>query len=429
MLSTSPLFFSKKFLLALAAIIILLNYSQIARPDEGFGHFKAGYEAGLASTLATNSLAQERVKENNLGMHTPELTDEQKKTESFINRLRMNYIGDIPTEIIDVIGHYYQLKKGNLQSKNSYTSKNSNTLLLYGAPGKGKNALVEELSRALQVPYISCTALDFQNQYFGETHKETNNFFKTIGDYNKPLLVLIDEIDSSACTRQSADMGAIRNHLSSLLVNIEKVRHNKNICIFVATNHKEHLDSAILSRFSQPVEIKGLITREHYQTYFEKSCRDCGVTMPKQLLDDLATKVFNLNNYSWVKSPLRADYYSSRDYCFRTLESIIPTIVKKNISRDMRNVDEGKQASPKSEEELHTITDASLINAALIEVDTNYYKKLNKTWTDTGKQTLSYVETGNKIGATAYYASWAIEKTYQFAKYVSSKVPPIPPLP
>lgn len=130
------------------------------------------------------------------------------------------------------------------------------TLLLYGPPGTGKTQIARTVANEAGVSFIARTTADFKGQYLGHAASRIAQTFETARSQS-PCILFIDEIDALTSSRQSGGDDALQNEaLVQLLQELDGVAEKKGFVLVVAaTNCLDQIDSAILSRFSQKLEI------------------------------------------------------------------------------------------------------------------------------------------------------------------------------
>ncbi len=126
------------------------------------------------------------------------------------------------------------------------------TLCFYGAPGTGKTALGEHISRALGKPLIVKQASDLISKFVGETEQNMAAMFKE-AEAEKAVL-LLDEADSFLSDRRGAQRSYEVTEVNEMLQQME--RYNG---IFVCTtNLLDRIDQAALRRFTFKIKFKPL---------------------------------------------------------------------------------------------------------------------------------------------------------------------------
>ena len=135
------------------------------------------------------------------------------------------------------------------------------TLCFYGAPGTGKTALGEHISRALGKPLIVKQASDLVSKFVGETEQNMAAMFKE-AEAEKAVL-LLDEADSFLQDRRGAQRTYEVTEVNEMLQQME--RYNG---IFVCTtNLLDRIDQAALRRFTFKIKFNPL-THEQREKMF-----------------------------------------------------------------------------------------------------------------------------------------------------------------
>ena len=135
------------------------------------------------------------------------------------------------------------------------------TLCFYGAPGTGKTALGEHISRALGKPLIVKQASDLISKFVGETEQNMAKMFQE-AELEKAVL-LLDEADSFLSDRRGAQRSYEVTEVNEMLQQME--RYNG---IFVCTtNLLDRIDQAALRRFTFKIKFKPL-TKEQREKMF-----------------------------------------------------------------------------------------------------------------------------------------------------------------
>jgi SpoVK/Ycf46/Vps4 family AAA+-type ATPase len=126
------------------------------------------------------------------------------------------------------------------------------TLCFYGAPGTGKTALAEHMSKAIGRPLIVKQASDLMSKYVGETEQNMAAMFKE-AEAEKAIL-LLDEADSFLQDRRGAQRTYEVTEVNEMLQGMERFDG-----IFVCTtNLLDRLDQAALRRFTFKIKFMPL---------------------------------------------------------------------------------------------------------------------------------------------------------------------------
>lgn len=159
-------------------------------------------------------------------------------------------------EILEDIKFIAKLIKDQ-SSSNEIGAKVPKGVLLTGAPGTGKTLIAKAIAGEAGVPFISLSGSDFKELYVGMGAKRVRDLFK-IARKNSPCIVFIDEIDSIGAKRDSNKSNSEDDQtINALLKEMDGFTGREGIFILAATNHPDHLDSALIraGRFDRQIAI------------------------------------------------------------------------------------------------------------------------------------------------------------------------------
>jgi len=127
-------------------------------------------------------------------------------------------------------------------------------VLLYGPPGTGKTMISKEIAKNTDMNYLFMSGGDLP-QYIkrGEHVTELNNLITAAEKSSNPTVIFIDEAECLC-----RDRGVLSQELLELqnaLLNRTSTQ-SKKFMIILATNRKDDLDSAILSRIDHKIHIE-----------------------------------------------------------------------------------------------------------------------------------------------------------------------------
>lgn len=120
-------------------------------------------------------------------------------------------------------------------------------ILFEGPPGCGKTTCAKIMSQTIDVPLAYLPLEAVLSKYYGESEAKLAQIFELCQEYSDCIL-FIDEIDSLAASRDGGIHEATRRVLSTLLRKIDSFETRGNVLLICATNRKEDLDSALVSR-------------------------------------------------------------------------------------------------------------------------------------------------------------------------------------
>lgn len=130
-------------------------------------------------------------------------------------------------------------------------------VILHGPPGTGKTLLAKAIANGLDANFYSTSGSAFSEMFVGVGASRVRDLFESARK-NAPSLIFIDEIDSVAKKRGTANSHEEReNTLNELLRQMDGVEVNNDVFVVAATNRIDILDEAILrpGRFDHKILI------------------------------------------------------------------------------------------------------------------------------------------------------------------------------
>ncbi|WCL47862.1 AAA family ATPase [Leptospira sp. GIMC2001] len=134
------------------------------------------------------------------------------------------------------------------------TSNRPRAILFEGEPGVGKTTLSKAISCQCGIPMIYVPIESIMSKYFGESAQNLALIFDAAQLFPQSL-VFLDEIDSLAGRREDGMFEATRTMLSVLLRKLDGFEGRPGSVTIGATNRKQDLDSALLSRFDKSIYV------------------------------------------------------------------------------------------------------------------------------------------------------------------------------
>ena len=135
-------------------------------------------------------------------------------------------------------------------------------ILMYGPPGTGKTLLARVAANTIDAQFLPITPSNVKGGYVGDSERNVRAMFaaarRRARQTSKPVIMFIDEIDGIAPDRSgpsssSADVGMV-NQMLTEMDGFSSDRRDQ-VYVLAATNFKDSIDSAVLSRFKQKIMI------------------------------------------------------------------------------------------------------------------------------------------------------------------------------
>ena len=150
-------------------------------------------------------------------------------------------------ECYDDIAHKTRVK---------FESNRPKAVLFCGPPGTGKTTTARIIASQVDIPLVYVPIESVMSKWYGESEGKLAQIFDAcegLGD----AIIFIDEVDSLATSRDTSMHEATRRLLSVLLRRLDGFEQDKQRVLTVcATNRKEDLDAALISRFDLTVKFE-----------------------------------------------------------------------------------------------------------------------------------------------------------------------------
>jgi len=129
-----------------------------------------------------------------------------------------------------------------------FESNRPRAVLFEGPPGTGKTLTARIVAKRCGLPMVPLHLDKVVSKWYGESTKNMTSVFDACEALGAVLF--IDEIDALASSRESGEMHeATRRVLSVLLQRMEGLEGKSRTTLVAATNRRQDLDPALLSRF------------------------------------------------------------------------------------------------------------------------------------------------------------------------------------
>lgn len=151
-------------------------------------------------------------------------------------------------------------------------------ILLYGPPGTGKSLIAKNISKSIKCAFYAVSVAELKGKHVGHT----GPLVKEIWDKalaNKPSIIFVDECDTVFKGRGNLNSDSFGDELvNTFIQKWDGLGDSSGVLVIGATNRREDIDAAVLSRFNTVIEIPlpNAQSREKIiRTQFEK----IGLTM------------------------------------------------------------------------------------------------------------------------------------------------------
>ncbi|ALJ28111.1 MULTISPECIES: ATP-binding protein [Stenotrophomonas] len=129
-------------------------------------------------------------------------------------------------------------------------------MLLWGPPGTGKTLIARKLAQHVDCNFVAVTIADLKGEHIGHTGPKVKKLWEQARGKG-PTILFVDECESAFARRGSRDTDNFGNELVQTFI-AEWDGFNQgggNVLVIGATNRRELIDDAVLSRFTVSIEL------------------------------------------------------------------------------------------------------------------------------------------------------------------------------
>ena len=129
-------------------------------------------------------------------------------------------------------------------------------ILFYGPPGTGKTLLARAVANESGAHFIAVSGPEILNKFWGQSEAKLRSIFSE-AKAKAPAVVLFDEIDSFASSRDAMSESFEATLVSQLLSLMDGLNDLGQVCVIATTNRPSALDSALRrpGRFDHEIEV------------------------------------------------------------------------------------------------------------------------------------------------------------------------------
>ncbi|GAB2301047.1 hypothetical protein Dimus_035083 [Dionaea muscipula] len=138
-------------------------------------------------------------------------------------------------------------------TRRKFESNRPRAVLFEGPPGTGKTSCARVIASQAGVPLLYVPLEVIVSKYYGESERLLGKVFLIANELSNGAMIFLDEVDSFAIDRGSEMHEATRRLLSVLLRQIDGFEQDKKVVVIAATNRKQDLDPALISRFDSMI--------------------------------------------------------------------------------------------------------------------------------------------------------------------------------
>ncbi|WOK96380.1 katanin p60 ATPase-containing subunit A1-like isoform X1 [Canna indica] len=153
-----------------------------------------------------------------------------------------------------------------------FESNRPRAVLFEGPPGTGKTSSARVIAKQAGVPLLYVPLEVIMSKYYGESERLLGNVFSLANELPTGAIIFLDEVDSFATSRDSEIHEATRRILSVILRQIDGFEQENKVVVIAATNRKQDLDPALISRFDSMISfsLPDQQTREEIAAQYAK---------------------------------------------------------------------------------------------------------------------------------------------------------------
>ena len=198
-------------------------------------------------------------------------------------------------------------------------------LLLKGPPGTGKTLLAQTMAEVAGSEFYKLSISDIKHPNLGESAQRVARIWKE-ARANKPAILFLDECESLFGKRGAAETDVIGTDIVQSFLSQWDGKES-NLWVMGATNRRDMIDEAILSRFGAEIEI-GLPDEDSRRLILEQELRQHGATISVSPAAARQTQGFSGRDLATLAGRIVAEAHPGDP----TQESILRAVRKQRVN-------------------------------------------------------------------------------------------------
>lgn len=193
-------------------------------------------------------------------------------------------------------------------------------VLFEGPPGTGKTTSAKIIASEVGIPLLYVPIEAVLSKWYGDAEKNLAEIFEKAAELGR-CIIFIDEIDALAVSRGSEQTHeASRRLVSTLLRKIDSFESGNDVLLICATNRKENIDPAMLSRLDLSIsfDLPDVYARKEIFKRYAKQ-------LVAEDLDTLAKKSQGLSGRAIYEVCKNVERKWASRYIRKEVEETIPT--------------------------------------------------------------------------------------------------------
>ncbi|CAI9086846.1 OLC1v1020766C1 [Oldenlandia corymbosa var. corymbosa] len=161
---------------------------------------------------------------------------------------------EIEDTILLALRHPQVYDKISRSTRTKFEPNRPKAMLFEGPPGTGKTSCARVIASQAGIPFLHVPIEAIMSKWFGESSKLLAKIFSLAREFPTGAIIFLDEVDSLGGSRNKGmTHETTRRILSILLRQIDGFEQDSRVVVVAATNRKEDLDPALISRFESSV--------------------------------------------------------------------------------------------------------------------------------------------------------------------------------